>query len=94
MNAARSERSSSAMMPELGIQRAIGHLQRGHEDDHPSAGTDDVLERLQCTHIVSDVFQNVDEQDRVEPVTRQLRCAAFFEVAGSRVKRGCVPMTS
>ena len=69
------------MMAELRIERTVGRLQRGNEDDDSSAGDQDALERFQRAHIVGDVFQDVDAEHRIESLARELRSVAFLEVA-------------
>jgi hypothetical protein len=69
------------MMAEFGVQRTVGRLHRGHEDQHVPVGRrDDIAERLQRPHIVLDVLQDVDADDRVEALLCQLRLIAFLEM--------------
>jgi hypothetical protein len=71
-----------AVMAERGVVRSVQRLNRRYEDQDLSARIgDDVAEQPQRAHVVLDVLEHVDADDRIEPLLLQLVGVALFEMA-------------
>jgi hypothetical protein len=75
-----------AMMAERRIERPVGRLYCGNEDEDVPAGDDDVPERAQRRYVIFDVLEHVDAEHRVETMAGELDAIAFFEVTRAELE--------